>query len=219
MSLLKQFITKRTDKKLTKALTDLNSGKYKRALKAKHFTEDKKPEFAAFACKITGLAYYKLANYSEATTYLTKTAELENTQQNWSNLANAATRAGQIEKGEEAFKNVFRSPSEKAGLVTASVPYMMYHYMTALRDAKEYNRAFAQLNELAKVYIGLGTTDQQVLFNKYVPFINQTFLNARKILTNIKHKVDLRHWANGFGTFLDEQGKEELDKLAKHVGF
>ncbi len=151
------------NRRLNKAAYALNCGRYQEALKLGQplvNTQDKAMTYRAnFVC---GLALYKRQKYEDSLDFLEKACQFGNYRHDWYNMAMASVFAGQLEKAEEAFKNVYRTNVQPGYLYAVPVPGLLFQYLKALKKNKFIDAAITRANELKQMYIGVGpdTTKQ-----------------------------------------------------------
>ncbi|WP_010665331.1 hypothetical protein [Marinilabilia salmonicolor] len=144
-------------RRLKRADYALTHGAYQKAFRlALPLVDSVKIEIAFLANRMCGLALYKRKKYEESLHFLEKTCHLRNYRHDWYNLAMASAFCGNLEKAEEAFKNIYRSSVQPGYLYATPVPGLLFQYMKALKKKQFIDAAKIRANELKQMYVGVG---------------------------------------------------------------
>lgn len=152
------------NRRLNKAEQALNQSKYKRAFKlGKPLTHSKDRKIAYRANFLCGLALYKRKRFEDSIDYLKKSSQLGNYRHDWYNLSMAYVFSGNVEKAEEAFKNIYRTNVQAGYMYAIPVPGLLFQYVKALIQKQFIDAAKKRANELKQMYMGVGSdTTKQV---------------------------------------------------------
>ncbi|PIE78348.1 MAG: hypothetical protein CSA15_08275, partial [Candidatus Delongbacteria bacterium] len=99
-----------------------------------------------------------------------------------------------------------------------SIPYIYFYYMQALKDIKEYEKAFSQLEKLKEIYSTISITDTHFLYMRGVPFFQDT-LNASKEILEHSEKNKAINFINELKRNIDEEGKQHLEEFEKTINY
>lgn len=145
------------NRRLNKAEFAFSSGRYQEALKlGQALVNSRNIEMAFRTNRLCGLALYKRKKYEDSLEYLEKACQLRNYRHDWYNLAMALVFSGNLEKAEEAFKNIYRTNVQPGYLYAIPVPGLLYQYMKALKKKQFVDAAKVCANELKQMFVGVG---------------------------------------------------------------
>lgn len=170
------------------------------------------------ALRLLGLCYFQQGKFDLAEqAYFEQTRTSENSD-DWFNLVTSSTLNRNIELSEQAYLKAIEFYKRNATNENLPLPQIYFYYMQALRDIKEYERAFLQLEELKEIYCNLSITDSTFLYMRGVPFFQSVIESGKEILENIE-----RGKAEGFIKALhngvDGDGKQYLDEFEKKLSY
>lgn len=204
-------IFKKKNKKadIEKILEIFYSGRYKETIEQTEKLLIIEPNNIDFK-RILGLSNYKIRRFEKAKILFEEIAKKTNIKDDWFNLCTSATRSKDIELGERAFHNFMSKNSIKGENTMLSQANVLYQYMIALKDIKEYNKAHEQLIVLKKYYAGLKEQNDKFLGQYAIPFIYTTLVSGKEILDNVYSKEQINNWLNDFAKQVDEYGKESI---------
>jgi len=152
------------DRRLNKAELALNNGSYQNAVKlGLPYVNSKNSETAFRSNRLCGLALYKQKKYDESIGFLEKACQLGNYRHDWYNLAMSCAFAGNLNKAEDAFQNIYRTNVQPGYMYSVPVPGLLFQYMKALKQKQFNEAAIVRANELKQMYLGVGKDiNQQV---------------------------------------------------------
>ncbi len=210
-----KFLLPKSDKEKLKALSSLfYHGKYKECVtESKIIINSKNSALALDAKRFCGLSNYKLRRFEDAKNLFSEIAEVSNNQDDWFNLCTSATRAKDINLGKQAFDNFFKSGVVQAENKMLSMPNVVYQYVIALRDIKEYELALDQYKQLIGVYAKLQCTEEIHLQKRGVPFLYQTLVIGKEIMQNNYTVPEYDLWLTKLAKQVDIFGKESIDEF------
>ncbi len=211
---IKSFLPKSDEEKL-KELSDLfYHGKYKECItKSKFLFEAKNIALKLDAKRFCGLANYKLRRFEDAKTVFYDIVNVSNNQDDWFNLCTSATRAKDVNLGKQAFDNFFKSGVEPGLNKMLSMPNVLYQYIIALRDIKEYKLALDQYKQLIGIYAKLQCTEETQLQKRGVPFLYQTLIIGKEIMQNNYSAPEYDLWLTKLSNQVDIFGKETITEF------
>ncbi|HLP50588.1 MAG TPA: hypothetical protein VK154_06860 [Chitinophagales bacterium] len=170
------------------------------------------------ARRLLGLCYFQQGKFDLAEqAYLEQTSTSENSD-DWFNLVTSSTLNRNIELGEQAYLKAIEFYKRNATNENLPIPQIYYYYMQALRDIKEYERAFLQLEKLKEIYCSLSITDSTFLYIRGVPFFQTAIESSKEILENIergKAESFMKALHNG----VDDDGKQYLDEFQRKLSY
>lgn len=190
----------------------LNDAKYQKAIEVtREFVDEENQVLRVEANKIIGLAYVKQKDYSAATEHFKRVAEITNDSGDWFNVTTSAALAHQQNLSLKAFEKTLEHYEETSTIGTMSIPNMRLYFMQTLAGVEQYEKAFAQLNELKEIYKSLGLTDETYLYMHGVPELGETLRAAVPLLKQMSSQ-ERNQWLDDFATELDEEGQELINK-------
>lgn len=166
--------------------------------------------------RIKGLSNYKIKRFEEARICFEEVANKTNIKDDWFNLCTSAVRSGKLNLAETAFNNFFDEKTVKGENNLLSQPNVLYQYMLALKDMKEYKKAHEQLIRLKRFYTSLENHTQEYLGQRAVPFIYTSLVTAKEILDNVYSKEQIHAWLNDFKNGVDDYGKESIEEFREN---
>ncbi len=211
--MLKSIFKKKPNKSNNELLLDVfYSGKYKETIKKAEIILSKEPHNTDVK-RIIGLANYKIRRFESAKLIFVEIAEKTNIKDDWFNLCTSATRSKDLKLADKAFYEFMNESSIKGenGMLTQA--NVLYQYMIALKDIKEYNKAHEQLIVLKKYYAGIKQHDDNFLGQYGVPFIFTTLVSGKEILDNVYTKEQINNWLNDFAKQVDDYGKDSIKEF------
>ncbi len=168
--------------------------------------------------KLLGLCYFKQGQYNlSEEVFIMQTMDSENSD-DWFNLLTSSTLNKNIELSEKAFNKVIEFYEKNGTEQNLPIPYVYFYYMQALRDVKEYEKAFEQLKNLKNIYSSLSITDSTFLHLRGVPFFEHTIDASKKILENIDKNEAVSFIAE-LKEKVDDYGSEYLEKFEKTLNY
>lgn len=160
------------------------------------------------------LAYFHTENYKKSTDLFGEICQKSEDAVDWFNLATSAIMNQEERKGIDALDKAIRYNREtKTNGEGMPSPFMRLYAIHALIDTERFNAAYNQLNELAEVYRSLSITDDHYLYSRGVPFFDEFFKVAQKVLPK-QTVTDSKTWISYLSSGLDESGKQKLGELA-----
>lgn len=170
------------------------------------------------ALKLKGLSYFRLGKYNLSEEVFTELSKESTNPGDWFNLITSAALNKNFDLSEKALERTIEYYSEYGTENDLPIPQVFYYYMLALRDVKEYPKAFIQFEKLKDIYCKLAITDATFLYIRGVPFFEDTISNGKKILEHIDKDAAQKFLAELHGR-LDEEGKDYIDKFEQTINY
>ncbi len=168
--------------------------------------------------KLLGLCYFKQGHYDlSEETFIKQTASSKNPD-DWFNLVTSSTLNKNIELSEKALKKTIELYNKNATKENLPIPYIYFYYMQGLRDVKEYEKAFEQLENLKEIYSTLSITDSHFLYTRGVPFFEKTMDASKEVLEN-SDSNKVVNFINELKGKLDDEGKQFLEQFEKTLNY
>lgn len=182
---------------------------------AETFQANSNPDLVRESTKIIGLVKFRQGKFSESEKIFSDSAANSSDPVDWFNLMTSSTLNKNLDISKKAFNKAvdLRMSIKKSDI---SVPQIIYYYMLALRDIKEYTLAFDQFIKMADIYGKYGITDDTFLYMRGVPFFHGAIEQAKSILEHVS-KGESEAVLSKLKTQVDEYGKEFLDKYQKEL--
>lgn len=176
---------------------------------------------AADAHRIAGLSCFQLGRYAEAATYYGWLTTRNPLWDDWFNLCTSSTMNADFVRGKEAF-DAMVTMIEKTGpesVTRSNLPNLIYYYMRALIDMKQYDRAITELNKLRGFYESLKVTDRTYVVGATGAFSPslESILDAAKPIFTHMGKDAASMWLKDFGSRLDEEGKVLTESIVSQI--
>lgn len=168
--------------------------------------------------KLKGLSYFRQGKYNLSEEVFTELSNQSTSPSDWFNLITSAALNKNFELSEKALKKTIEYYSEYGTKEDLPIPQVFYYYMLALRDVKEYQKAFTQLEKLKDIYCKLVITDATFLYIRGVPFFEDTISNGKEILEHIDKDAAQKFLAELHGR-LDDEGKDYIDKFEQTIKY
>ncbi len=164
------------------------------------------------AQRLGGLCCYRLKEYNEATLCLEQACQDSTDSNDWLWLALAATRRGRLEEGAAAFEQVricqhVAKFSQPPGFYT-----QIYSYAMVLCDVRAWTRLMPLLDELAKAYARIGSTDTALLYRQGMPFLASLLALAVRLFSEQQQYVQGLAWLQQLALALDDEGKRQASR-------
>ena len=184
----------------------------------KELIEDDNLSNRSEALKLLGLSYFRLGKYDLAEqVFIEQTKDSKNSD-DWFNLITSSTLNKNFELSDKAYQKAVEFYHKNGTEENIPIPQMCYYYMQGLRDAKEYQRAFIQLETLKKFYCTLVITDDTFLHMRGIPFLSHTMRASKEILENTD-KEKVRKFIDEFKNKIDDDGKEYLSEFEETINY
>lgn len=159
------------------------------------------------------LAYFHTEDYKKSTELFERICQNNENAVDWFNLATSAIMNNDTSKGLQALDTAIKlnreTDTNAKGIPT---PFMYLYASHALKDSKNFDLAFTQLNKLGEIYKTLSITDDTFLYMRGVPFFSEFVSLAKAILPNQK-VIDPASWVKQISSSLDENGRDILHQL------
>lgn len=165
------------------------------------------------ASKIMGQVCINRRRYAEASDHFQRVLTLQDSADNWFNLATASVLAGELEQGETAFERALELSVEQGSSTYPSIPYMRLYFCCALSEQGELNAAMNQINILRRNYESAGNTDQQFLRQRGLPSLQHTMKVAEGLFLRARDHFDYESWLGEFANSLDTPGRQLLEHM------
>ncbi|UPT70929.1 MAG: hypothetical protein M0D53_00470 [Flavobacterium sp. JAD_PAG50586_2] len=177
--------------------TKFSDGKYDEVIKeADIIIEQNEALTKNEALKLKGLSYFRQEKYDVSEKLFTELSAESTNPSDWFNLLTSAALNRSFELSDKALEKTIEYYSEYGTENDLPIPQVFYYYMLALRDVKEYNKAFVQFEKLKDIYCKLAITDATFLYIRGVPFLRILSATERKywsISIKMRHKSS---WQN-----------------------
>ena len=170
------------------------------------------------ALKLVGLSYFRQGKYKLSEAVFIQLTENSSSPGDWFNLLSCATLNKNIELSEKALEKTIEFYSEHGTAEDLPIPQVFYYYMQALRDIKEYQKAFVQLEKLKDIYCKLVITDPTFLYIRGVPFFEHAMSAGKEILEHID-KDQAQKFLSELHSRLDEEGKEYINNFEQTINY
>lgn len=203
---------------LVKAWDALANGDFKHTEQfAEAYISAPQPEVKREAHKLLGLCYFQQGNYEKAVEYFLPSVAESQDALDWFNLASAAVLAKQLHVAEKAFRNALECQDKEEPTEDLSSPLLRFYYMELLYEAKEYERALVELEELFRIYSSLETSEDLELYGWGVPFLESTLTTAIKIYTSLHQSESGVRRLDALANTLDEAGAKLVHVYMKKL--
>ena len=183
---------------------------------SKIYINESNAELKFEAEKIIALTYFRQGNYEKSTKMFDKLSSESRNPDDWFNLVTSLTLLSKFSESEKALKKAIELHTEFGNHDNISIPNMRFYYMQALKDMKEYERAYSQLVELSNCYTKLTITDGTFLYMRGIPFFEHTVDSSKEILENIDSSIS-KEWISSLKNGIDKYGKEYLTEFEKRI--
>ena len=185
---------------------------------SQNYVTENNVELKFEAEKIIALTYFRQGNYEKSTSMFDQLASDSKNPDDWFNLVTSLTLMSKYMESEKALKKAIELYAEFGNHDNISIPNMRFYYMQALKDMKQYERAYSQLEALSEFYIKLTITDSTFLYMRGVPFLEHTVDSSKEILENINPSIS-RKWINSLKNGIDKYGKEYLTEFENKLNY
>lgn len=170
------------------------------------------------ANKLIGLASFRLKKYQRSQDIFEALATQSNESDDWFNVLTSATLNKNILLSEKAMDEILKIYSTTQERKSVSLAQIYIYYMQALRDVKEYEKAFQQLSQLKKYYLQLKITDSTFLYMRGIPFLSHTMEAGKEILENYS-KIDSEKLLDELQQGLDEEGEIYIKEFRSNLKY
>ncbi len=205
------------NKQIQKLYQKLAEEKYEEIVsEIKELSEKSNGELDKEFLKILGLSYFRQEKYDLAEEVFVNQTKMSNNPDDWFNLLTASTMNKDIHFSEEVLKKTLDLSENNLSKDSIPIPYIYFYYMQALRDVKEYEKAFEQLEKMKKIYSKFVITDATFLYLRGVPFFEGTLEAGKEILENIQKDKAVK-FIEELRKNVDEEGRESLEKLENRI--
>jgi hypothetical protein len=170
------------------------------------------------ALKLKGLSYFRQGKYDLSEKIFTELSAKSTNPNDWFNVITSAALNKNFELSDKALEKTIEYYSENGTENDLPTPQVFYYYMLALRDVKEYQKAFVQLEKLKDIYCKLVITDATFLYIRGVPFFEDAISAGKEILENIDKDQAQKFLAELHGR-LDDEGKDYIDKFEQTLTY
>lgn len=185
---------------------------------SENYMNDNNAELKFEAEKIIALTYFRQGNYEKSTLEFNKLSLRSKNPDDWFNLVTSLTLDSKFLESEKAFKKAIELYADFGNHGNISIPNMRFYYMQALKDMKQYERAYSQLEALSEFYTKLTITDSTFLYMRGVPFLEHTVDSSKEILENINPSKS-KKWISSLKNGIDEYGKEYLTEFENKLNY
>lgn len=168
------------------------------------------------ANKLVALGNFRLGNYGKSQQIFEMLASKSNNSDDWFNVVTSSTLNRNVDLGRSAFDKAVELYKKRRDKESISIPNMMFYYMQCLKDIKQFELAFEQLNELKKIYTELKITDGTFLYLRGVPFFEHTIDASNDILEKLAPQ-EAEDWISSFKESVDNDGKQYLSDLEQKL--
>ncbi len=168
--------------------------------------------------KLLGLCYFRQGKYNLSEEIFIKQTENSKNSDDWFNLVTSSTLNKNIELSEKAFKKTVEFYEKNGKEDNLPIPYVYFYYMQGLRDVKEYEKAFTQLEKLKDIYSTLSITDTHFLYMRGIPFFEETLDASKEILEN-SEKDKVVKFISDLKEKIDEDGKKYLEEFENTIKY
>ncbi|MCB9062701.1 MAG: hypothetical protein H6622_14345 [Halobacteriovoraceae bacterium] len=164
------------------------------------------------AMSICGVAYFHMKDYVNASKVYNDLAIQTQDSVDWFNLSISQTLLGEIDKGEESFKNCIKAIKLVGATTRFNRASALYYYGCSLFDVHQYEKSTDILLRLFPIYESLQITDTTFLYIRGIPSFSESLerlVKSAKMAGNYEHvkKVLL-----GIKDNFDEEGQSILEK-------
>ncbi len=206
-------------KQIEKLYAKLEEGKYQEIIaEIKEMADKSDGELDSELLKILGLTYFRQESYKLSQNVFIKQTKNSNNPNDWLNLLTASTMNKNIYLSEKVLKKTLYLYQKNADESSVPIAYIYFYYMQALKDVKEYEKAFKQLENLKKIYSKLVITDGTFLYLRGVPFFESTLDASKEILENIE-KDRVKKFIDELRKKVDEEGRQYLEEFERKIGY
>lgn len=185
---------------------------------SQNYVTDNNVELKFEAKKIIALTHFRQGNFEKSTLMFDLLASDSKNPDDWFNLVTSLTLMSKFSESEKALKKAIELYTEFGNHDNISIPNMRFYYMLALKNLKQYERAYSQLEALSEVYIKLTITDGTFLYMRGVPFLEHTVDSSKEILENINPSVS-KKWITSLKNGIDKYGKEYLTEFENKLNY
>lgn len=174
------------------------------------------PVIVEKATRILALAHFHQQHYAQAWPLFEQLAQKSGSVNDWFNVVSSATLAGELDKGAAAFDEAVQSHEAMPGQ-QPSVSTMRYFYACALRDMKEYARAFEHMEILRGEYEKHPITSNGQLQAHGLPPLDHLLDLMVEVLLHSGDIPEAVQWLQDFGRKLDGPGQTQTNQAADRL--
>ncbi|MBA2613977.1 MAG: hypothetical protein H0U95_18585 [Bacteroidetes bacterium] len=153
-------------------------------LLAEQFKEDANTSVKREANKLIALAKFRQLKFSEAEKIFNELAQGSENSDDWFNVVTSAALNKNVDLSKIAFDNAVHFYQIHQTKGNLGIPFMAFYYILALRDVKEYERAFEQFGLLRDIYASVSITDSHFLYIRGIPSFETAITEAKIIFEN-----------------------------------
>ena len=164
------------------------------------------------AHRLLGLCCYFQGQYSHALHWLQKAVQGSEDSNDWLNLALAATMNGNLELGEQAFEQVRLCQQVSRFRQEPGLFLQIYWYASALADGQCWTRVRPLLDELARVFKRLYSTEPAYVYTHGLPFLPSVLELATRCFRELGQHAQGVAWLQDLASGLDEDGQRQASK-------
>lgn len=169
------------------------------------------------AQRLLGLCCYYQQQYSQAVLWFQKACYGSDEANDWLHLALAATMHGDIELGAQAFEQVRVLQQASKYSLQPSFYLQLYWYAQALCDVGQWERLQTVLDELARVYRRLYSTDTAFLYSHGMPFLSSVLALATHAFSAQEEYAKGVAWLQALGEGLDAEGQRQVSAAMQEL--
>ncbi len=166
------------------------------------------------------LSYYYKKDYKQSLSLFEEIALKKNDVESLFNVLMSLMPLNKTQQGKEVFNKLIKFHKEMGGagkgqnfVPQLCIPFIRYYYANALLDAKLFEDALEQLEELKKIYIELKITDDTFLYIRGIPFMSDTLDLAKKIFEGLNMNFSNSDFLNELKIKVDDDGKDIIKKF------
>jgi hypothetical protein len=165
----------------------------------------------ADAWRMCAMSLSRMSQWPEAFRHYHQLFELEANAFNALQLATTSVMAGELTRGEAWFAKAVELNAQGHEMPAAR---LRTAYLSALKNAGEFEAATHHLDWLAQGYMAMRITDDHFVWTRGFPFFSEFLAQSQHLLSHAMPGADMRAWYARMAEALDEDGRR---LLSQHV--
>jgi len=165
----------------------------------------------ADAWRMCAMSLSRMSQWPEAFAHYHHLFELEGNAFNALQLATTSVMAGELTRGEAWFAKAVELNAQGHEMPPAR---LRTAYLSALKNAGEFEAATRHLDWLAQGYMAMRITDDHFVWTRGFPFFSEFLAQSQQLLSQALPSAELRLWYERMAEALDEEGRR---LLSQHV--
>ncbi len=197
----------------------MQGGKYEEVIAAAQpFLKSDNSSEVYEAKKLLGLAYFQMKDYARSQAFFEEICMTSDKTEDFFNLCTSTAMNGEYEKSHLALLEAVSLRGKLSDNTTISIPNMHFYYMHALRDMKQWERAYEELKWLGEIYRHLVITDSTFLYIRGVPFLQYTMEAGKEVLEHIAPE-EAKAFIASLSEKVDDEGKDFIKEFQSKLQY